>query len=403
MISVFASFMLGDDRTIKLFGLGLAIAVLFDAFIIRLILVPSLMFIFGKWSWWMPAGLARSCRSCRSKDRTPPPTPPEAQGAARFGRWPCMEQTLSWLCPTPRDRERFLDMQDRLGLARAVTMVMGAVLAATLAVSTKAGWTVLAAVVLMIGIVVVGGRRLEHRWRPELWIFVSTVVNVQLGACIRGRDDRWSAIVLGQRARRPVVIVGARFSRRGLAVGVPISVLLVVAATVGVDPGYVAAHPESLVTPLTLVFCLTVYVSPLVASDIRHRAVVGDIDHFKSVNDQHGHAVGDAVLRDVAHAMRASLRTFELLYRLGGEEFLLLLPGADADDAAEVAEKLRVAVEQLHPEGLSVACSFGVATAKDGALAFAPLLRAADAALYDAKHHGRNRVERGARAIPVPA
>ena len=59
MISVFASFMLGDDRTIKLFGLGLASAVLFDAFFIRLILVPSLMFIFGKWSWWMPEGLAR--------------------------------------------------------------------------------------------------------------------------------------------------------------------------------------------------------------------------------------------------------------------------------------------------------------------------------------------------------
>jgi putative drug exporter of the RND superfamily len=59
MISVFASFMLGDDRTIKLFGLGLASAVLFDAFVIRLILVPSLMFIFGKWSWWMPDGLAR--------------------------------------------------------------------------------------------------------------------------------------------------------------------------------------------------------------------------------------------------------------------------------------------------------------------------------------------------------
>ena len=59
MISVFGSFILGDDRTIKLFGLGLASAVLFDAFVIRLVLVPSLMFIFGKWSWWMPAGLER--------------------------------------------------------------------------------------------------------------------------------------------------------------------------------------------------------------------------------------------------------------------------------------------------------------------------------------------------------
>ncbi|MCW3039553.1 MAG: family transporter, partial [Solirubrobacterales bacterium] len=59
MISVFASFMLGDDRTIKLFGLGLASAILFDAFVIRLMLVPALMFLFGKWSWWMPSGLER--------------------------------------------------------------------------------------------------------------------------------------------------------------------------------------------------------------------------------------------------------------------------------------------------------------------------------------------------------
>jgi RND superfamily putative drug exporter len=59
MVLVFASFALGDDRIIKLFGLGLASAVLFDAFVIRLILVPSLMFVFGKWSWWMPASIAR--------------------------------------------------------------------------------------------------------------------------------------------------------------------------------------------------------------------------------------------------------------------------------------------------------------------------------------------------------
>ena len=179
--------------------------------------------------------------------------------------------------------------------------------------------------------------------------------------------------------------------------------------------------------------------SPLVASDVRHRAdstldqltgllnrrgleprfaevaeqaaltgqpvsvVVADIDHFKRINDNHGHAIGDAVLRDVAYAMRRSLRTFELLYRLGGEEFLLLLPGADADDAAQVAEKLRVAIEELHPAGLPVACSFGVATAYDEEVAFAPLVGAADAALYDAKRHGRNRVERRASPVAVPA
>jgi diguanylate cyclase (GGDEF)-like protein len=350
-----------------------------------------------------------------------------------------MEQTFSWLCPTPRDRERFLDMQDRLGPARAVTMVAGALLAGALAFSTDAGWTVVAAAVVMIATVALGAWRLERRRRPELWIFASTVVNIQvvlaLGTVLTGGPRSFVVNMLAV----PVVIVGARFSKRGLAVGVPIGALLIIATTVGVDPGYVAVHPESLAVPLALVLCLTVYVSALVDSDVRHRAdstldeltgllnrrgleprfaevaeqaaltgqpvsvVVGDIDHFKSVNDQHGHAVGDAVLRDVAHAMRASLRTFELLYRVGGEEFLLLLPGADAEDAAQVAEKLRVAVEQLHPAGLPVACSFGVATARDEAIVFAPLLGAADAALYDAKRRGRNRVERRARAIPVAA
>ena len=76
MVSVFGSFMLGDDRTIKLFGLGLASAVFVDAFIIRLILVPALMFTFGKWSWWMPAGSRSGCPRCRSKARPQPaPTP----------------------------------------------------------------------------------------------------------------------------------------------------------------------------------------------------------------------------------------------------------------------------------------------------------------------------------------
>jgi len=237
----------------------------------------------------------------------------------------------------------------------------------------------------------------------------------------------------------PVVMVGTRFSNRGLAVGAPISALLIVASTLGVDPGYVASHPESLAVPLALVVCIAVYMSPVVDSDVRHRAdstldqltgllnrraleprfaevaeqaalsgqpvsvVVADIDHFKAVNDEHGHAVGDAVLREMASAMRRNLRTFELLYRIGGDEFLLLLPGADADDAAAVAEKLRTALAELRPAGLPVACSFGVATARDEDVVFANLVGAADAALYDAKRDGRNRVERRAATVLAAA
>ena len=69
-----------------------------------------------------------------------------------------------------------------------------------------------------------------------------------------------------------------------------------------------------------------------------------DLDRFKRVNDTHGHERGDAVLRDVAYQIRKSLRSFELIYRIGGEEFLVLLPGVALPEAVEVAERVRRAV-----------------------------------------------------------
>ena len=69
--------------------------------------------------------------------------------------------------------------------------------------------------------------------------------------------------------------------------------------------------------------------------------MVGDLDHFKGVNDALGHAVGDAVLADVAYTIRKQLRAFDLAYRLGGEEFLILIPGADSKRAVVLAERLR--------------------------------------------------------------
>jgi diguanylate cyclase (GGDEF)-like protein len=349
-----------------------------------------------------------------------------------------MEVIFSWLCPSLRDRERFLDMQGRLSRARALTIVAGGLIAVSLAFSTKAGWSALTAASVMVAIVIGGQWHLDRRRRPELWIFFSTIVNIQLtlafGISITGGPRSLLVSMLAM----PVVMVGARFSNRGLAVGAPTSAALIIATTLGVDPGYVAAHPESLAVPLALVVCITAYVSPLLVSDLRHRAessldqltgllnrrgleqrfveiaeqamltaqpvsiVIADIDHFKVVNDTHGHPVGDTVLRDVAGAMRHNLRSFELLYRFGGEEFLLLLPGADSDDACDLAETLRDAVEELRPIGIAVTCSFGVATADDD-IDLAALLRGADAALYQAKHLGRNRVERVAAAAPVLA
>jgi diguanylate cyclase (GGDEF)-like protein len=118
--------------------------------------------------------------------------------------------------------------------------------------------------------------------------------------------------------------------------------------------------------------------------------VMCDLDNFKQVNDDHGHERGDAVLRDVSYEMRKSLRSFELIYRLGGEEFLVLLPGIDLPRGIEIAETLRVAVERTRSGPVAVTASFGVSVATRQAIEFGALYRAADDALYRAKDAGRN-------------
>jgi len=120
--------------------------------------------------------------------------------------------------------------------------------------------------------------------------------------------------------------------------------------------------------------------------------IAADIDEFKTVNDTHGHEVGDEVLREVAHALRTSLRTFSLLYRIGGEEFVALLPGIDSHEGRHVAERLRAAVQAHRPCGIEVTMSFGVASSIGVDANHDRLFAAADACLYQAKRGGRNRV-----------
>jgi diguanylate cyclase (GGDEF)-like protein len=128
--------------------------------------------------------------------------------------------------------------------------------------------------------------------------------------------------------------------------------------------------------------------------------VLADLDEFKEVNDVHGHAVGDEVLRVVAEVLRETLRESDVAGRWGGEEFLLLLPGADEEGAAQLAERVRVALAARSipsVPGLRVTASFGVAEYA-GETNPEQLLEAADGALYRAKRAGKDRVERAARA-----
>jgi diguanylate cyclase (GGDEF)-like protein len=128
--------------------------------------------------------------------------------------------------------------------------------------------------------------------------------------------------------------------------------------------------------------------------------VVLDVDHFKKVNDTHGHAGGDQVLVALGELLRTALRAGDLAGRIGGEEFLTILPGTDPDGAMVAAERLRarIAAQRLQlPSGeLSFTSSLGVASLRGpGCLrAAGALVERADAALYEAKRGGRNRVVR---------
>jgi diguanylate cyclase (GGDEF)-like protein len=125
--------------------------------------------------------------------------------------------------------------------------------------------------------------------------------------------------------------------------------------------------------------------------------LVLDVDHFKAVNDAFGHAVGDQVLVRIAQACKQALRRFDLIGRLGGEEFLIVLPDTQLDMAMQIAERVRrkaasLALSSLAPD-LHITASLGVAQANLERDDLADLIRRADAAMYRAKDAGRNRVE----------
>jgi diguanylate cyclase (GGDEF)-like protein len=134
--------------------------------------------------------------------------------------------------------------------------------------------------------------------------------------------------------------------------------------------------------------------------------VLGDLDDFKAVNDRHGHPVGDTVLCEFARLLDSTVRDVDVAGRWGGEEFVLVLPGTDAEGAVRLAGRIRALLEDrtlLTPEGvpIRITASFGVAGYEEGS-GVDDLVAAADAALYDAKRAGKNRVARASEAVGRP-
>ena len=123
-------------------------------------------------------------------------------------------------------------------------------------------------------------------------------------------------------------------------------------------------------------------------------AIMVDIDHFKSINDNHGHSVGDKVLRTVSAALQSKMREVDLLCRYGGEEFAVLLPHTDISQAEVAAERYRRAIAELQIPGISVTASLGVSALSENPADPQELLDQADNCLYVAKRNGRNQVVR---------
>ena len=131
-----------------------------------------------------------------------------------------------------------------------------------------------------------------------------------------------------------------------------------------------------------------------------------DIDHFKEINDQHGHTVGDEVIRALAHVVRSNVREGDCAGRYGGDEFAIILPGMQAKDALAIAHRIREQTEGVRLRslpGVRITSSIGVAPADHRHSNLRAWIDAADAALYVAKNGGRNRVAGGLEPALAPA
>ena len=325
-------------------------------------------------------------------------------------------------------RERLLDMEERL---RRYRFACFGILAVALAVGggNEIGYGWIPLLVLGLAGFAVADRFMKTSTRPALWVAGAWALLPALIAA--------SVLVTGGVASPvlvwfalPAVTLGFRFELRGMVAGTVFVIAMFLLAAVVPDPSAAWEQRQQLLAIAALIVSTVILSGALIESDRAHRRrstldpltglfnrnaleqrlgeldgqpcdpreglshafLLCDLDHFKRVNDRYGHAAGDAVLQDVAYTMRAALRAGDSIYRVGGEEILVMLPGAGHADAMEIAERLREEVRERHPVGVEVSLSIGVAVADPGFVDTKDMLSRADAALYAAKAEGRNRV-----------
>jgi diguanylate cyclase (GGDEF)-like protein len=324
-------------------------------------------------------------------------------------------------------RERLLDMEIRLRPYRfACFAILGLALTS---VGAEIGWWWIVPLLAGLGGFAVADSFMRNSAHPALWVAAAWgILPLLLADAVVVTGGAASPVLMWMAL--PALTLGARFDSRGVVLGTAYIVALVLIATVGLDPATASEHRQEVIAAVALVLSTTILSGALVESDRAHRRrstldpltglfnrnaleqrlseldgqtvaaeggraqalLLCDIDNFKRVNDRLGHAAGDAVLRDVAYTMRSVLRSGDSIYRVGGEEILVALPGATKENAVDVAERLRREVSERRPGGVAVTISIGVAVARPGPLDTDELVGEADTALYLAKAGGRDRV-----------
>lgn len=331
-----------------------------------------------------------------------------------------------WLCPAKPDRRRLTEMSPAVRRSRMLAGLFCGV--GVVALGPWIGWWPLALFAAVPAPLVLLDRFLVRARKPERVVAASiafhTVVILAAVGITGGVHSPlmpWVAIPVvtaAARFRLPVFLVGSVLTTAGL---------LVVCAIA--NPHALGHDPAPVIAVIVLLAALVASQQPILGAELRWRndAVLDpltgllnrqglkrrfvevaeqarvtrrpvsvaliDLDGFKSLNDQYGHAQGDAALKEVAYALRKDLRAFELLYRIGGDELLLILPGAELAAARQVAEQARAAIESCTPgDGPSLSASLGVASAVGEEIQFTAMYEQADRALYAAKRAGRNRV-----------
>jgi diguanylate cyclase (GGDEF)-like protein len=332
----------------------------------------------------------------------------------------------SWLAPTALARARMVERASLVDRTmRWIAIPMSAVIVACV---VELGPWALAPLVAMLVVPVLAPLAARRSARPESWDLLLGLLALSATAVAAAMTGGPLSPIAYLLLVGPVVTALRGVPRASVIAAAVTAGVFLLACLLG-SPSSLREHPLATVALLVALTSVTIASTAMAGGEIAYRAasvldpltgllnrhplesrfeelrqraqlidapislVLFDLDHFKAINDGHGHDVGDAVLRDVAYQVRKTLRNFELVYRMGGEEFLVVLPAVTESRATDIAGQLRETIAAVGLAGQTdVTASFGVSSATGDAIDFESLYRQADQALYQAKATGRDRV-----------